>query len=157
MSYNYQKLFEMFEKITLKERKKENLNNRRGFPTYRGQIYGKVNARYKGIRDLSKDSLDYPEIFAELNKLGKLIEPFKYTSIQVNRNLVAPKHVDGKNVGDSVLVSFGSYGGTSGFIYIDGKKFNAYENPILFNGSQLPHWNSEITHGVKYSLIYFRC
>jgi len=109
------------------------------------------------MRELSKDSLDNPKIFAELNKLGKLIVPFEYTSIQVNRNLVAPKHVDGKNIGDSVLVSLGSYNGESGFLYVDGVKMNPYENPILFNGSQLPHWTTEITHGVKYSLIYFRC
>lgn len=157
MPYDYDKLFEMLEGITMKERKKENLNNRRNFPAYRGQIYGKVNARYKGIRPLSKDTLDNPEIYDELNKLGALIVPFKYTSIQVNRNLVCPPHLDSKNVGESVLVSFGTYNGRSGFIFIDGVKHSAYQNPLLFDGSKLEHWNTPITSGIKYSLVYFRC
>ena len=157
MSYDYDKLFHMLEGVTWRERKQEHQTNRRGFPPYRGAIFGKVNARFKGWRDLSKDSRDHPEIYAELKKLGDSIVPFDYTSIQLNRNLVCPKHKDAANVGPSVLISFGSYGGKSGFIYIDGVKYNAYQKPLLFNGSDLEHYNTPITSGVKYSLVYFRC
>jgi len=157
MSYDYDKLFHMFESITMRQRKQKDQTNRRVFPDYRGQIYGRVNARFKGWRDLSKDSIENPEIYAELKKLGDAIVPFKYTSIQVNRQLVCPKHRDSANVGESVLVSFGTYAGKSGFIYIEGEKFNSYENPLLFDGSKLEHWNTPITSGIKYSLVYFRC
>ena len=157
MSYDYDKLFNMLEGITFRMRKAEHNTSRNGFGSFRGAIFGKVNARYKGWRDLSKDSIDHPEVYAELKKLGDLIVPFKYTSIQLNRQLVCPKHKDRANIGDSVLVSLGSYNGRSGFIFIDGKKFNSYQNPLLFNGSELEHYTTPITSGIKYSLIYFRC
>ena len=157
IDYDYDKLFNMLESITMRQRKQKDNTNRNGFPDYRGQIYGKVNARFKGWRDLSKDSIENPEIYAELKKLGDAIVPFDYTSIQIARNLVSPRHLDRSNVGVSCLVSLGSYAGQSGFIYIDGKKFNAYKNPLIFDGSKLEHWNTPITSGVKYSLIYFRC
>ena len=157
IDYDYDKLFDMLESVTMKKRSAKHNTNRNGFPDYRGQIYGKVNARFKGWRDLSKDSIENPEIYAELKKLGDAIVPFDYSSIQINRNLVCPVHKDRSNVGESCLVSLGSYHGESGFLYVDGVKMNAYQNPIVFNGSQLPHWTTEITHGVKYSIIYFRC
>ena len=157
IDYDFDKLFDMLEKIKFRERKQEHGTNRRNFPPYRGAIFGRVNARFKGWRDLSSDSIKYPEVYAELKKLGDAIVPFKWTSIQLNRQLVCPRHTDAANVGASVLLSFGTYKGQSGFIYIDGKKYNAYKNPLMFDGSKLEHWNTPITSGIKYSLVYFRC
>ncbi len=44
IDYDYDKLFNMLESITMRQRKQKDNTNRNGFPDYRGQIYGKVNA-----------------------------------------------------------------------------------------------------------------
>jgi hypothetical protein len=145
----------MLESITFKKRKQSANNNRRNFPDYRGAIFGKVYPRFKHGTRLSKDSVDHPEVYAEIKKIGNMICPFKFTSIQLCKDLVSPPHIDSKNVGESCLVSFGTYKG--GYVVIEGKKYNAFEKAIVFNGSKLMHWNTPIKSGTKYSLIYFRC
>ena len=157
IDYDFDKLFDMLEKITFRERKQEHGTNRLGFPSYRGAVWGRVNARFKGWREQSADTLKHAEVYAELKKLGDAIVPFEWTSIQLARQLVCPPHKDKANIGPSVLISFGSYGGRSGYIYVDGVKYNAYQNALLFDGSKLEHFNTPITDGIKYSLIYFRC
>jgi hypothetical protein len=72
--------------------------------------------------------------------------------VHVNHNVKCPPHYDSKNVGNSVLISFGDYSG--GEIIIDGQEFNAYHQPIMFNGSSLLHYNKE-HQGNKYSLVYY--
>ncbi len=97
----------MFEKVKLKTRK--TTNNRLGFPEYRGAIFGltRPRFRYKGYLELSLDSKNHPLIYDEIMRIGKLICPFEFNSIQVNKNLVCPPHKDKKNIGLSMLVSFG--------------------------------------------------
>jgi hypothetical protein len=97
-------------------------------------------------------SVKYPEIYKELQRIGDEIG-FKYNSIQVNRNLVCPSHIDKTNVGDSMLISFGDYKGCN--IVINGVEYNAYHHPTIFNGSQLEHSNTPLLEGTKYSLVYF--
>ena len=127
--------------------------NRRGFPAYKGGIFGIVQQRKSPIKCLSSMSRDQPVLYNELLRLGKLICPFDFTMIQLNKNLECPLHKDSKNAGNSMLVSIGDY--TGGEIIIDGDEYNAYCNPIVFNGSLLEHWNKPISSGIKYSLVYF--
>ena len=152
--YNcFENLYYMFENITLKKRK--NSNNRLEFPEYRGAIFGLTRPRfkYKGYLELSLDSKNNPLIYDEIMRIGKLICPFEFNSIQVNKNLICPPHKDKKNVGLSMLVSFGQYEGCN--IVINNKKYDANCRPVIFNGSELEHYNTNDLVGTKYSLVYF--
>ena len=152
--YNcFENLYYMFENITLKKRK--NSNNRLEFPEYRGAIFGLTRPRfkYKGYLELSLDSKNNPLIYDEIMRIGKLICPFEFNSIQVNKNLICPPHKDKKNVGLSMLVSFGQYEGCN--IVVNNKKYDANCRPVIFNGSELEHYNTDDLVGTKYSLVYF--
>lgn len=152
--YNcFENLYYMFEKVKLKARKTS--NNRLGFPEYRGAIFGltRPRFRYKGYLELSLDSKTHPLIYDEIMRIGKLICPFEFNSIQVNKNLVCPPHKDKKNVGLSMLVSFGEYEGCN--IVVNNKKYDANCRPVIFNGAELEHYNTNDLVGTKYSLVYF--
>ena len=135
------------------DKKGRTTNGRRGFPKYRGCVYGLCRRKIGGSIGLSYHTIKHPELYEELMKVGKIICPFEFTSIQVNNNIVCPKHIDGNNVGDSMLVSLGEYEGCN--IVIDGKEYDSLYSPILFNGSQLEHWNTPLISGNKYSLVFF--
>jgi hypothetical protein len=144
-------LYEMMKPVAWTKRVGH--NNRRNFPPYRGAIFGLTRPRNNNAHlVLSKDSKRHPDIYKVIMNLGKEIVPFKFNSVQVNRNLECPPHRDRRNVGDSLLVSFGEY--TGGEIVVEGRKFNAFHQPIVFNGSELEHWNMPI-HGDKFSLVFF--
>lgn len=128
-------------------------NGRRGFPKYRGCVYGLTKQKIGGKIDLSYQSKKHPELYDELVRVGKIICPFEFTSIQVNNNLVCPKHIDSNNVGDSLLVSIGEYEGCN--IVVNGVEHNTKYNPIIFNGGELEHWNTPLISGNKYSLVFF--
>lgn len=150
-------LYELLCGITLAY--KNGKNNRRGFPKHRAQVFGMTKQRIprKNCPDprfgLSAYSKRYPEVYQELLRIGKEYCQIPFNSIHVNHNVTCPKHKDAKNVGDSVLLSFGEY--TGGNIIIEGVKYNAFCQPIQFNGALLEHWNSEDLVGNKYSLVFF--
>jgi hypothetical protein len=50
-------------------------------------------------------------------------------------------------------VSFGEYEGCN--IVIENKEYNTNCNPVIFNGAEMEHWNSDLIGGNKYSLVYF--
>lgn len=129
-------------------------NNRLGFPKRRGMILGETRGRFNGVVGLSYQSKKYPKIYDAVMKLGRSISPpFEFKSIQVNHNLVCPKHYDSKNVGESILISFGDYQGCN--IVVDGVVYDSKYTPIRFNGALLEHWNTDDLIGNKYSLVFF--
>jgi hypothetical protein len=150
-------LFSMLEQITIP--KKTSTSNRRGFEIgHRAITFGYTRARFKrltgNLYDLSFASIKYPNIYNELLRIGHMFCPFEFTSIHVNKNVTCPRHKDSKNVGSSMLVSFGNY--TGGKIVIENIEYDAYSRPIIFDSNKLEHWNTEIEGGgIKYSLIYF--
>jgi hypothetical protein len=145
-------LYGMLESIYITKRGIQ--SNRRGFPIgHRSVTFGYVKGRYNGIYDLSNYTKKYPDIYDELLRIGNIYCPFKFTSIHINKNVVCPKHYDSKNVGNSMLLSFGDYTGCE--IVINGKKYNADCNPVIFNGAMLEHYNTDDLIGTKYSLVYF--
>mgnify|MGYP003628074079 CR=1 FL=1 len=134
--------------------KNQKVNNRLGFPKYRGGVLGYIYPRIgKKVFQLSRLSKLNPVLYEEVKRLGEIYCPFKFTSIQINKNLQCPPHKDKNNNGVSMLVSFGDY--TGGEIVIDGETFDARENPLIFNGSELEHYNKPILSGIKYSLVFF--
>lgn len=150
-------LYEMLQNINI--RKKGEKSNRRGFPLgHRSATFGYTRARY-GTRkngklyDLSTYSLKYPEVYQELLRIGNLICPFEFNSIHVNENVTCPPHKDSNNVGESLLISFGDYTGSN--IVVEDDEYNTNCKPIIFNGSNLLHYNTNDLKGNKYSLVYF--
>jgi hypothetical protein len=150
-------LYEMLQNINI--RKKGEKSNRRGFPLgHRSATFGYTRARY-GTRkngklyDLSLYSLKYPEVYNELLRIGNLICPFEFNSIHVNENVICPPHKDSNNVGESLLISFGDYTGCN--IIIEGNEYDTNCKPIIFDGSNLLHYNTNDLKGDKYSLVYF--
>jgi len=150
----FDNLYDMLENITL--RKHNSHTGRLNFPLgYRGGVFGLVRPRYKykGYLEDSWFSKKYPLINDELFRIGKLICPFEFNSVQVNKNVICPRHKDTGNKGVSLLVSFGEYVG--GEIVIEDIKYDAYLTPIIFDGSINEHYNLDNLKGVKYSLIFF--
>jgi hypothetical protein len=134
--------------VKLYKKKKNAKNNRLGFPDHEGCVFGLIRARYKGTTDLSLHSKKYPDVYEELKKIDV---PIQYTSIQINKNLVCPKHKDKHNVGDSYIISFGNY--TGGELVIEGIPYDTRKG-LIFNGYEKEHWNNPII-GNKYSVIFF--
>ena len=129
-------------------------SNRRGFPLkHRAMVLGVTRGRYNGVVGLSYCSKKYPKIYAEVLKLGQLLCPFPFTSIHLNNNVICPKHLDSKNVGRSMLVSFGDYEGCN--IVVQGVTYDAKHTPLIFNGAELEHWNTDDLKGNKYSLVFY--
>ena len=142
----------MLEKITLYKKQKNGNTNRLNFPSHRGCVWGIIKPRFKSKPELSRYSRKYPEIYDEIVRIGKIICPFEFKTIQLNKDCRCPPHKDKNNQSRSILVSFGSY--TGGELVIEGVVHSAYLKPIEFDGVNKLHWNLEHT-GTKYSLIYF--
>ena len=130
-----------------------NCSSRKNFPKFKGNVFGRVKERKTGIINLSSASRNFPDLYEDIVDCGRKICPFDFNCIQLNKNLVCPPHKDSNNVGISMLVSFGDYEG--GNIVVEGNEYDAQENPLLFNGSILEHYNTPILNGTKYSLVYF--
>ena len=146
----------MLEDIYIARRHKA--TNRRGFPLgHQAVTFGYTRARFRrkngNLIDLSNYSIKYPEIYNELLRIGNIYCPFKFTSIHINKNVVCPKHIDSKNVGKSMLVSFGDYTGCK--LMIEDVEYDANCSPIIFDGSKLEHWNTDDLEGTKYSLVFY--
>jgi hypothetical protein len=150
-------LFNELEKLLskIKVPRKSLRNNRPNFPARcRAMSLGLSKGRFDGIIGLSYYSKKYAEIYAEVVKIGEAISPhFNFQSIHLNNNVVCPKHLDSKNVGESVLVSFGDYEGCN--IVIEGEIYDAKHTPIKFNGALMEHWNTNDLVGNKYSLVFY--
>ena len=129
-------------------------SNRRGFPLGHQSItFGYVRGRYNGKYDLSVYTKKYPYIYQELLRIGNIFCPFEFSAIHINKNVICPPHKDSKNIGKSMLLSFGDYTGCN--IVIDGKKYDANCSPLIFDGSELEHYNTDDLTGTKYSLIFY--
>jgi hypothetical protein len=148
----YKKLYDMLNGIKLYKKTQKPFQARLGFPEHYSAVFGMIKPRYGKEVGLSLYSRKHPEIYEELLRIGAIVCPFPFTTIQVNRNCCCPPHKDKGNRGMSCLVSFGEY--TGGLIVIEGVEHNAYENPICFDGAKMTHWNTE-HDGNKYSLVFF--
>lgn len=149
----FDKLLELLNKIKVPRR--SITSNRHNFPKFhRCMLLGITTGRFNGITGLSFCSKKYPKIYEEVCNLGRDICPFEFKSIHLNNNVVCPLHLDGKNIGESLLISFGDYTGCN--IVIEDVIYDAKYTPIIFNGSLQKHWNTDDLVGNKYSLVYYR-
>lgn len=148
----FSELYCMLENINIP--KKHKSTNRRGFPLgHQATTFGYTRGRFNGKYDISAMSKKHPEIYNEILRIGNIYCPLKYKSIHVNRNVVTPPHKDSRNVGQSMLVSFGDYTGCK--IVVDNETYDAELQPIIFDGATYEHWNTDDLVGTKYSLVYF--
>jgi len=149
----FAKLYELLKKHTVHLCSSASRSSRLDFGKHRSEQYGITRARFQGTIGPSRASRKYPEIHDEIMRLGREICPFGFTSVQLNNNTVCPPHYDSKNAGSSLLVSFGDYTGCN--IVIEGTVYDARHKPIIFNGSEREHWNTDNLSGNKYSLVYY--
>lgn len=148
-------LYDMLNQIKIPYR--FGTSGRRGFSKHKACVFGMTKQRYSRKICLSSFSKKYPEIYDELLRIGKLICPIPFTSVYVNHNVVCPPHKDDRNVGSSMLVSFGDYTGCDFMMKIDGQdiKHDTFCNPVILNAAKIEHWNTDDLQGNKYSLVFF--
>jgi len=144
-------LYDNLETINITER--NTTDTRRGFGKHRSCVWGITKQRTTHKIAIASYSIKYPEIWKLIQEIGNHFD-IDYNAVHLNKNVVCPKHRDSANVGRSVLLSFGDY--TGGNIVIEGNKYDANCNAIIFNGALLEHWNTDDLVGNKYSLIFYK-
>lgn len=103
---------------------------------------------------VSSFNLKKPKVWEALKAFANSTG-FDWDSIQINENCVCGKHKDKHNTGDSYLVSFGDY--TGGELVVEGTAYDCNRKPIIFNGAELEHWNTELGQvSQKWSIVLFR-
>jgi len=124
----------------------------------RSQPFGYVIKRFGLPFGLSRHSTRKPELFKKLISMGKKIENNNFTTIQVNHNYECRPHIDGKNMGTSIIFAVGDYSGGELCIKINGKyeEYDIRNKPLLFNGSLYEHYVKPIKSGNRYSFVYFK-
>ena len=113
--------------------------------------------KYQGKYTISKYSKIYPEmmdLFKEF--IDSHFPDFEFTSVYVNKNVECKKHIDSKNVGESLLVGLGDYTNGETSLYLDKEHiFDIQNNSLIFNGSEIEH-RSLPFKGTRYSLVFFK-
>jgi len=143
---------ELLKGITIP--RKTTTNNRRGFALgHRAMTLGETRGRFNGKIGLSYYSNKYPELWNEVQRLGDIIVPFPWKSCHLNHNVICPKHKDTNNQTQSCIISFGDYTGAD--LIIEDIKQQTYFTPLIFNGAEKEHWNTDDLVGNKYSLVFF--
>jgi hypothetical protein len=102
----------------------------------------------------SKMNSKWPQLWALLKELGATLN-LPWDGVQVNVDCVCGPHRDRTNVGDSWLMSGGEYAG--GELIVEEEVLDCKYAPLVFNGSELLHWNKPITSGHKWTLVFFSC
>jgi len=155
---DFEHLYEMLSKVTLYKLRHGSNSNRHGFPDHRGCVFGFIRPKFqKGIR-LSRFSRKCPEIYQEILRIGAIICPFEFRSIQVNHNLVSCPHLDKANCSESIIISFGEYQGCKLVVQVDGEDVicDTFHRPHQFDGSKHVHYNTPFEgESNKYSLVFF--
>jgi len=141
---------ELLNTLKLTKRRHNAKNNRLDFPEHYGATFGITRARFSGRVGLSRDTMRNPKVWEFLQAIPV---PIEWNSIQINKNLVCPKHKDKNNVGTSYIISFGNYEG--GDLVIEGVEHDT-RTGLIFNGYEREHWNNPITSGTKYSVIFYK-
>ena len=112
---------------------------------------------YRGKKKLSSFTERFPHIMKLFEEFIYNHYPeFKFDGVYVNKNVECKKHIDSKNVGESLLVGLGDYTGGETSIYLDKEHvFDIQNNSLIFNGSEIMH-KSLPFKGTRYSLVFFK-
>lgn len=109
---------------------------------------------------LTEVSRNNKELYLKLIEIGKRANPdFDFTGIMVNKNCRAVPHRDKNNFGNSIIVGLGDYeGGNLCIVDEEAEEILEYDikyNFLEFDGRFI-HYNTPITKGDKWTLIYFK-
>lgn len=128
-----------------------------GATSYVGFCLGKVKMLVGGIVD-SRFNARFPELLRAAQALMHAHDPaFKFTSIQVNKNMQCSPHKDSGNVGMSYIIGLGDY--TGGELVVAPKNAPVQEHDIrgkflYFDGCHNTHSVNPF-QGERYSLVFF--
>jgi hypothetical protein len=106
----------------------------------------------------TKSRNDYPLFELIAQEFTNLYYPnFTWYNIQINKNFKILPHYDNKNIGESIIISFGDYeGGLLNVEFEDGvKKINIKHKFFKFDGSKYKHWIDDFK-GTRYSIVFFK-
>ena len=102
-------------------------------------------------------------VFSNTERQGRILELCRemlgqhITEVCCNRNVVAGRHKDKRNEGESYFLMFGDFEG--GALLIDEpeglRRIEEKDTWYIFHGQRDFHWNEPITSGDKYSLVCF--
>lgn len=142
-------------------KRKDKLRSRGDLLGYKGWTFtlGVGRRRQLGIGEFKTNDKN-PELLKLLVEYGNKILPsgFKYSTITVNRNLKAKKHIDGGNTGFGAITFLGDYTGGGLYIYDEKsrnpKLYDTHNKLILFNGANLAH-KTEPFKGTRYAFIFY--
>lgn len=120
---------------------------------------GKVRAYHqkKMMNSSNNRTLKYKKIHLLLDQIIKKFNPnFKYTTIQINRNVKCPKHRDRNNVGASVALGLGNYTGGGINQYEKDGSITYLENngKLVYQDGSLEHQTADWV-GERYAIIFF--
>jgi hypothetical protein len=120
-------------------------------------VLGDVNYRgQKSLGGLTRGPSRYNKKFETLYDtlkefIAKKKPNFKYTTIQVNKNVFCKPHVDKNNVGPSYVIALGDF--TGGELVVEGNQFNIKNKFKKFDGRKA-HWITPFK-GTRYSIVFF--
>ena len=119
------------------------------FGLVRSRRFGYINSRH---------TTKWADLHNAIFKFGNHVCPIgmDVTSVTLNHNVKAKKHIDGFNVGDSVIVGIGTYEGGKLRVY-ENDNFTAFDicdRPLMFNGAKYAHETEDFT-GDRYTIIYY--
>lgn len=127
-----------------------------GSKRYVGFCLGSVRQLDKGIVP-SRFNPRFPELLGVANALMKAHDPgFKYTSIQVNKNMQCSPHRDSGNEGPSYIIGLGDYEGGD-LVVVDpatGPKTHNVRNRFVHFDGRMMHHVLPFT-GERYTLVFF--
>lgn len=134
---------------------------------YQGFVLGMVNSwagkgDKAGRRQLISRKSEQPK-YQHIMKISfdlmkNYDKDFKFSTIQFNKNKQMPKHIDGRNIGESYILGLGDYKGGELIVY------DEYDNPskidiknkfYKFNGSKYYHETAEFT-GNRFTLVFYQ-
>ena len=140
--------------------------------THRSMALGIVNVRPCCLTNASGEKINEPqqdclllkkpkfqEIFKLTNDWIKLVYPNiqKYSTIMYNGNNQCKKHIDGNNVGESIIIGMGDYTGGRLIVYDKNEKkhyIDINKKFVKFNGSNYYH-EVEDWVGTRISLVFY--
>jgi hypothetical protein len=130
-------------------------SKRSGFPKFRGYVFGtSIDRCLRTPQSLSRMTRENPEQWEKIKEWSYENVPsdVEWNCIQVNKNLVCPKHNDKANVGKSFIISFGNYEGCN--LVVSGIEHDTRLG-LVFDGFVQEHYNTPLLSGTKYSLVFF--
>ena len=122
-----------------------------------GENITRTPSKYKGLYHTKVKDLNphLEELFMSFSQ--QYFPDFNWTQVQMNKNYLCPPHFDSKNVGESILISFGDY--TGGKTCIETEEGDTIVDSKFcickFNGSKYRHYVLPY-EGTRYSLVFFK-